>query len=127
MKLISSALARLRPLVDPMSWFLIVSGLLVFSVRIPLPEDGWLNLPMALTIFQTGGLIFAVYGMQMLASLVFWPDIKVGRLLDEVLSGRSGTAAAGVLLGLLIFNGLATIAFCYWLTTALGAGLVGGR
>lgn len=133
MKLISKAIARLRPLIDPMSWFLIVAGLLVFTMRIPLPADGPVNFPMAVTVFQTGGLIFAVYGMQMLASMVFWPDLKVKRLLEEVFYEREGSkpggnnAAATVLLGLLLFNGLACIGFCYWLTTALGAGVVGGR
>jgi hypothetical protein len=126
MKLIAKAAARLRPLFDPMSWFLILAGLFAFSIRLPLPADEFVNLPMALTIFQTGGLIFAIYGMQMQASMVFWPNLKVSVLLDEVLK-ENNTAAGTVLLGLLVFNGLACIGFCYWLTTALGAGVVGGR
>lgn len=116
--MLKSIAKRLRAFWDPSAWFLIVLGLFIFSLRIPLPADGLINLPMAFTVFQTAGLMFALYGMQLMASMAVWPDLSFRELLKGVADGNS--AAGRLLLGLLIFNGLGTIGLCYWITSALG-------
>lgn len=122
--LLANTLSRVRAFWDPSAWFMIVLGLLLFSLRIPLPQDGWVNLPVAMTVLQTGGLMFALFGMQLMASMAFWPSLSFGDLLKQVSEGS--TSAALVLLGLFMFNGLCVIGFALWITSALGAG-VGGR
>lgn len=121
MKLLAN---RLRGFLSPDAWVLIALGLLLFSARVQFAPDGWVNLPMAFTVLQTGGLMFSVFGLQMMASMAIWPSIRVDDLLVKVGDGQS--ASAYVLLGLLVFNGLCVVGFTYWLTTALGAG-IGGR
>lgn len=112
---------RLRALINSGAWLLIVIGLLLFSINIPLSNTGWVNWPVAATVFQTGGLVFMLCGFTIIASLIVWPQIKVGDLLDQVMAGNS--AAALVILGLLIFDGLIIIGFVLWLAGALGAGV----
>lgn len=112
---------RLKAFSSASAWVMILLGLALFSLRIPFSPDGWVNLPMAFTVLQTGGLMFAVFGLQMMASMAVWPTIHLDELLAKVSEGH--TASAYVILGLLIFNGLSIVGFSYWLTTALGAGI----
>lgn len=112
---------RLRAFASLSSWAMILLGLALFAMRIPFSPDGFINLPMAFTVLQTGGLMFAVFGLQMMASMAVWPSIHLDELLSKVAEGQ--TAPAYVILGLLVFNGLSIVGFSYWLTTALGAGI----
>lgn len=112
---------RLKALINSGAWLLIVIGLLLFSMNIPLSNTGWINWPVAATVFQTGGLVFMLCGFTIIASIVVWPQIKVGDLLVLIRDGN--VAAALVVLGLLIFDGLIIIAFVLWLAGALGAGV----
>lgn len=112
-------LKRIRAFWDPSAWILIAIGIATFSVRVTLPDTPWVNLPAAITVFQTGGLVFALYGIQMMVSMAMWPDLNYTHLLQEVFESKN-QAAGQLLLGLFIFNGLGTIGFCYWVTSALG-------
>lgn len=116
---------RLAALFDLNAWAMILLGLVLFASRVQLTNLGWVNLPVAFTVLQTAGLMFCLFGLQIMASCIFWPSIKVSKLLEEVEMHRN-TAAGLVILGLLTFNGLATIGFAIWLTSALGAGVGSG-
>lgn len=113
---------RLNALYDPGAWTLIAVGLILFLIRIPMPGTWFINLPMAVTIIQTAGLVFTIAGLQILVSRLVWPGISVSRLIDAVQSdsGPSSTASGLTLLGLLIYNGLTTIAIVIWLLYSLG-------
>lgn len=112
---------RLRAFADVNAWVLIMLGLILFSARVQFAPGGWVNLPVAFTVLQTGGLMFALFGMQMMASMVFWPKMNVTSMLEKAEAGE--LASAAVLLGLLVFNGLSIVGFSVWLTSALGAGV----
>lgn len=113
---------RFKALFNSGAWILIVLGLFLFSVQTPFAAGGWINLPVAATVFQTAGLVFMLFGLQIIASIIVWPQVDMGRLLTEAMTGNR--AAANVLLGLMIFNGLSMIALVLWLSGALGAGVV---
>ena len=117
-------LKRLEGLYDPSAWLLIVLGLLLFSTRVQFTPNGWVNLPVAFTILQTGGLMFSLFGMQLMASMTFWPDLSFRALLKDVHDGK--TSAAILLAGLLVFNGLSILGFSIWLANALGVGALSG-
>lgn len=113
--------ARLRAIGDSGAWLLIVMGMLLFSLRVEFAPGGWVNLPVMFTVIQAAGLIFAIAGLQLIASMLFWPGVRVGPLMDEV---HKGSVAAGVsILGLFIFNGLGIIATVMWVSASLGAGI----
>ena len=112
---------RYKPFINLSAWILIFVGLILFSLRVQFQPGGWINLPIAFTVFQTAGLMFALFGLQLMASLSLWPDINVRMLMLDVLKGN--VAAGLVLLGLLLFNGISLVAIALWLTSALGAGI----
>jgi hypothetical protein len=114
-------LIRFRALFNSGAWLLIGIGLLLFTMRIPLSNEGFITLPVAVTVFQTAGLVFCLFGFQIMASLIVWPSINLGELVKQ--STQGNVAAAMVVLGLMIFNGLSIIAFVLWLAGALGAGV----
>jgi hypothetical protein len=120
---------RLNALRDSGAWTLIVLGLILFLIRIPMPSGWLINLPLAVTVIQTAGLIFAIAGLQILVSKLVWPGISVSTLVNTVQSedSTSSTASGLTLLGLLIYNGLTTIAIVIWLLYSLGLNTVGGN
>lgn len=118
-------LTRAKAFGDSGAWLLIVVGLLLFCARLPFTPGGLINLPVAVTVFQTAGLMFAIAGLQIMISRLVWPGISVGTLI-RVISDRgepSTMPEALLLFGLFVYNGLTTVAFVLWLSTALGAGL----
>lgn len=123
---LSNFLTRAKAFGDSGAWLCILVGLLLFCARLPFTAGGLINLPVAVTVFQTAGLMFAIAGLQIMISRLVWPGISVGLLLKAVYTGDGtppSTPAALILFGLFIYNGLTTVAFVLWLTTALGAGL----
>ncbi len=106
------------------AWVLVLLGLGMFTARIPLPPDTFFNLPHAATVVQTAGLMFAMFGFQLMASMFMWPSVSFIRCVDQAIGGNS--AAGYVVAGLLIFNGLCMVAFTLWLTGAFNLG-VGAR
>ena len=125
MKLISTWAKEVKDFFKSMAdwrgWGFVAFGVMLFCARVPMPSTDYINLPYALTILQMAGLMFAIYGLQMVASMVFWPQVRVKELMTEV---RKGNTSAGlVLAGLLFFNGVSVIAFVMWVSSSLGAGL----
>lgn len=115
---------RFRAFYDINAWFLIALGILLFSLRVQFEPGGWVNLPVAFTVLQTGGLMFSLFGIQLMASMAFWPNINLNELLENATRGQMSSAV--VVAGLLVFNGLSVIGFAMWLTSALGAGVGAG-
>lgn len=112
---------RLRAFGDFGAWFLVVIGLILFASRLPLASFGGVNFPLAVTIIQTAGLMFTIAGIQIFISRLVWPGLSFTGLCREV---TTGNASAGlVLFGLFVYNGLSTVAFVLWLSSAMGAGL----
>jgi hypothetical protein len=109
-----------RAYLNGTAWALMLLGLALFSLRLPVPEGLFFNLPQIVTIVQTAGLVFFLFGLQIVVSISFWPDINVGALIDSVVKEDS-KASAIVLLGLFIFNGLTFLGCVLWLTSAIGA------
>lgn len=110
---------RLKSLRDPGAWTLIAVGLILFLLRIPMPNTWVINLPLAMTILQTAGLVFTIAGIQILVSKLVWPGISVSTLITEI-QEHDSTASGLTMLGLLIYNGLTTIAIVVWLLYSLG-------
>lgn len=111
---------RLKALKDPGAWTLITVGLILFLLRFPMPSTWFINLPLAITIMQTAGLVFTIAGLQILVSKMVWPNISVARLIQNVQGSGEPTPSSLVMLGLLIYNGLTTIAIVIWLLYSLG-------
>lgn len=112
---------RMQPFLNVHSWAMVIVGLAIFSLRIEFEPGGWVNLPVAFTILQTAALMFSVFGLQSMASMAVWPQIRIDDAIDQI--ARGNTAAGQAILGLLIFNGLSVFAFVMWLTSAIGAGI----
>lgn len=110
---------RLNSLKDPGAWTLIIVGLVLFLIRVPMPDTWFINLPLAITIMQTAGLIFTIAGIQILVSRLVWPNISVSKLIDSV-QDKDSTAAGLTMFGLFVYNGLTTIALVIWLLYSLG-------
>lgn len=120
---LSHLTVRLKAMVNSGAWILIIIGLLLFAARLPVSADSWINLPVAITMIQTAGLMFTLFGLQIMASMMVWPQLDVSELLDLI---RSNSTAAGLaLLGILVFNGLCIVGFTIWVSSAMRAG-VGG-
>ncbi len=117
---------RLTSLKDPGAWTLIVVGLILFLIRVPMPDNWIINLPLAITIMQTAGLIFTIAGIQILVSRLVWPKISVTTLIDAV-QDKNSTAAGITMLGLFVYNGLTTIALVIWLLYSLGLSSTAGN
>lgn len=111
---------RLRALKDPGAWTLIVVGLILFLTRVPMPNNWIVNLPLAVTIMQTAGLMFTLAGLQILVSKMVWPNISVVRLIQNVQSSSDPIPSSLVMLGLFVYNGLTTIALVIWVLYSLG-------
>jgi hypothetical protein len=111
----------LRPLWNPAAWFMIVLGSILFMARIQFSEDGWINLPELATLIELVGGLFIITGFQIMVSMLFWPDTNVQALLGWVQRGNQ--AAALVILGIKVFNGLSVIGFAIWLALSLNGGL----
>lgn len=116
--------SRYRAFVSSGSWTLIVLGLVLFSARVPLSADGWINAPVTASIVQTLGLLFTAAGLLMMLSILLWPTLKVDDLIRDA-SDYGHTASAFLVCGLLIFNGIAFYTIVYWMATSLGIGMVG--
>jgi hypothetical protein len=117
---------RAKAFGDSGAWLLIIVGLLLFVARVPFAPGGVINLPVAVTVFQTAGLMFTIAGLQIMISRLVWPNISVSRLMNSILDpdeGQSPLASAVMLAGLFIYNGVTTIAFVTWLASAMGAGI----
>jgi len=112
-------LPRLRALCNLDAWLLISLGLVLFGAHAPLRADGPLNLPLLATMLQLAAFMFTVAGLQVLLSLLVWPQLNVRELLQHAVQ-TGDLAAAVVLLGLLLFNGLSMIAFVLWLGATYG-------
>lgn len=115
---------RLRAIFNLDAWVLIVIGLVLFGARTPLQASAaGINLPLLATVLQLSGFMFCMAGLQVLLSLLVWPQISVGELLQHAV--QQGDFAAGViLLGLFIYNGLCMLAFVLWVGASMG-GAVG--
>lgn len=98
---------------DINAWILIVVGCLLFALRTPFSSDGFINLPVLATLVQLAGGIFVICGFSIIASMIFWSNVQMGKLMDEV--HVENKAAAMVIIGLMIFNGLMIIGFALWL------------
>lgn len=116
---------RAFALLDSGAWLLIALGLLMFAARIPLTTMGFVNLPVAMTVLQTAGLMFTIAGIQVMISMLVWPSLKFGELCTQAIREKS-VASALIILGLMVFNGLATVAFVLWLASAMGGQVAGG-
>lgn len=112
-------LPRLRALCNLDAWLLITLGLLLFGAHAPLRAGGPLNLPLLATLLQLAAFMFTVAGLQVLLSLLVWPQLNVRELLQHAVQA-SDLSAAVVILGLLLFNGLSMIAFVLWLGATYG-------
>lgn len=111
--------SRLHAFKNFEAWFMIIVGLLAYTSRIPLPADTFINLPMAVTIVQVGGLMFMLAGVQIFLSILMWPNVKLKDLLERA---ENGNQAAGIAAGgLMIFNGLSLLAQVLWLIYGSGA------
>lgn len=101
------------------AWFLVVIGLLAYTVRIPLPEGTFFNLPLTVTVIQVGGLMFMLAGVQIFLSILMWPNVNLRDLLERA---EEGNTAAGIAAGgLMAFNGLSLLAQVLWLIYGSGA------
>lgn len=140
---------RLKAFLDTGAWSLVLIGLILFVARIPLAPGGFINLPVAATVVQTAGLMFTIAGLQIFVSKMVWPDLSftaliaalnVPQLVIQPTIGiqvqgeaqaelfddgprHSPLSAAIILAGLMVYNGLSTIAFVWWLSSAMGAQL----
>jgi hypothetical protein len=107
----------IRPLYNPSAWAMIVIGSLLFMARIPLQPSGFINLPELATLIELVGGLFIITGFQVMVSMLFWPGTAVTGLLLLVKEGNE--AAAIVVCGLKIFNGLSIVGFAIWLALSL--------
>jgi hypothetical protein len=100
-------------------WFLFWLGLGLYTARLPLPADTFVNLPMLVTIVQVAGLMFMLSGLQVFISILMWPNVRLKALLEMAEQGNqaAGLAAAG----LMLFNGLSLLAQVLWLIYGSGA------
>lgn len=115
---------RAKAFGDTGAWLLILVGVLLFASRLTFTPTGFVNLPVVVTILQTAGLMFAIAGLQIMISRLVWPGISVTKLITQAGDGAGDSVAAAlVLAGLFLYNGLTTVAFVLWLSSALGAGL----
>jgi hypothetical protein len=116
----SAVFKYIRAYLNGTAWTLMLLGLALFAMRLPVPEGILFNFPQIVTIVQTAGLVFFLFGLQIIVSIAFWPDVDVGALMNAVLREDSKSAALS-LMGLFIFNGLTFIGCVMWLTSAIGA------
>lgn len=114
-------LRLIRPLWNPAAWAMIVIGAMLFMLRVQLAPGGWLNLPELATLIELVGGMFIITGFQVMVSMLMWPTASMDFLLGLVHRGNS--AAAIVVAGLKIFNGLCVIGFAIWLAWSINGGL----
>lgn len=111
----------LKPLFDPAAWLMICLGSVLFAGRLPVAADHWANLPVLVTLLQIAGGIFIICGFALVNSRLFWTKLKYDSLMSMIRSGN--LAAAYVLCGLKIFNGLSIIGFAIWLALGFNGGV----
>lgn len=118
-KFLSYCAGKLQAFASFEAWFMIIVGLALYTARIPLPTDTFVNLPMLVTMVQVGGLMFMLSGLQVFISILMWPNVDLDDLLERSENGNqaAGTAA----MGLMIFNGLSLVAQVLWLIYGSGA------
>lgn len=108
----------LKPFYNPSAWILIILGAVLFAGRARFAPGGWADLPELATFIELVGGLFILLGFQLMASMLFWPDTRTAELLGLVANANS-VAAAIVLAGLKVFNGLSIIGFAIWLALAM--------
>lgn len=117
--MITKFLKVFAPLFDLYAWLMLLVGSVLFSARIPLPTESYVNLPVLETLLQITGGLFVICGFSLIVSRLFW-RIKYDVLQVQVLQGN---VAAGILLaGLKIFNGLVVLGCAVWLALAFTGG-----
>ncbi len=119
MSKLGKALFNFSVLLDGNAWALLLFGALLFGINVPMPTGGAVNLPVLVTLLQMAGGVFVVCAFTIVASRIFWP-MSLTKLLDSV--DKGSMPAAMVVLGLLLFNGLAVLGFCVWLALTFNGG-----
>jgi len=114
-------LKTILSLFDKNAWLLILFGSLLFGARIPLPADSFINLPFLETAIQICGGMLILSGVALISGRLFWREASTTSLYAMVEQGN--VAAAVVLAGLKVFNGLAIIGFAIWLALSFGSGV----
>ena len=117
----STLFKLLKPLYNPAAWAMLIIGCALFVLRVPLANSAFLNLPELATLIELVGGLFIITGFQVMVSMLFWPNTAVDSLMSQVT--MDNVAAAVVLLGLKIFNGLCVIGFAIWLALSLNGGV----
>lgn len=117
----SQLLSFVRPFYNPAAWIMILIGAVLFMLRVPLASSAFLNLPELATLIELVGGLFIITGFQVMVSMLFWPNTPADKLLGLVY--HDNVAAAVVLMGLKIFNGLCVIGFAIWLALSLNGGV----
>jgi hypothetical protein len=110
---------RFRAFKNFEAWFMILVGLVLYTSRIPLPNEGFLHLPLAVTVIQVAGLMFMLCGLQIFISILMWPNVKLKELLESAENGHTSAGLAAM--GLMLFNGLSLLAQVLWLIHGSGA------
>lgn len=108
-------------LFDKNAWLLIVLGSLLFGARVPLPVETFVNLPFLETAIQICGGMLILSGVALISGQLFWREASTKELFAMV--GEGNVAAAVVLAGLKVFNGLALIGFAFWFAMSFGSGV----
>ncbi|AMR77310.1 hypothetical protein [Cupriavidus nantongensis] len=116
---------RLRATIDAGAWYLILIGMVLFTVRIPLNAWAAINLPVAVSALQIGGFMFVLGGLQTIISMVVWPQVSLRELIYEATHGRN-MGAALTIVGLMLYNGLGMLAIAVWVSGGMGFA-AGGR
>lgn len=114
-------LKLLKPFWNPSAWVMIFVGALLFMMRVQFQPEGFVNLPELATLIELVGGLFIITGFQVMVSMLFWPATIVDNLMNKV-AFDNNVAAAVVLCGLKVFNGLSLIAFAIWLALSLNGG-----
>jgi hypothetical protein len=107
----------IRPFWNPSAWVLIFVGAILFAGRVSMPPEASANLPELATFIELVGGLLILTGFQIMASMLFWPETKTVELTASAMQGN--LAAAVLLAGLKVFNGLSLIAFAIWMALAL--------
>ena len=113
--------ALFRAIFDKSALTLIFIGGLLFAGHVPLDDGAYVNLPFLETAIQTCGGMLILSGFALISGRLFWPDTLTKDLMLQVNAGN--IAAAIVLAGLKIFNGLSIIGFAIWFALAFSAGV----
>jgi hypothetical protein len=108
-------------ILDKSALALIALGAVLFAGHVPLSDNAFVNLPFLESAIQICGGMLILSGFALISSRLFWPETLTKGLLEQVENGN--VAAAVVLSGLKIFNGLSIIGFAIWFAMAFNAGV----